>query len=89
MAGVAGALAIAPVMPTTCVTSFTAASVDLLVDFLDGIQVEFGSKPRRDGVVSFQASIPPHARGMPVIVVPPWAYKVDVARCVWASNSRR
>eukprot|EP00752_Nemacystus_decipiens_P007651 g6840.t1 len=36
------------------VTSFTAASVDLLVDFLDGIQVEFGSKPRRDGVVSYQ-----------------------------------
>lgn len=40
------------------VTSFTAASVDLLVDFLDGIQIEFGSKPRRDGIVSFQVNTP-------------------------------
>lgn len=44
------------IMPTPVVASFTASDVDVLVDFLDGIQVEFGSKARRDGVVSFQAS---------------------------------
>lgn len=38
------------------VTSFTTANVDLLVDFLDGIQVEFGANARRDGIVSFAAS---------------------------------
>lgn len=43
-------------MPFLDVTSFTASDVDMLVDFLDGVQHEFGSKPRRDGVVSFQAS---------------------------------
>lgn len=43
-------------MPFGDVTCFTASDVDMLVDFLDGVQHEFGSKPRRDGVVSFQAS---------------------------------
>ncbi|CAN0023315.1 unnamed protein product, partial [Scytosiphon promiscuus] len=43
------------------VISFTASDVDMLVDFLDGVQHEFGSKPRRDGVVSFQARAKHHS----------------------------
>ncbi|CAM9152661.1 unnamed protein product, partial [Ectocarpus sp. 13 AM-2016] len=39
------------------VISFTTANVDLLVDFLDGIQVEFGSNARRDGIVCLKLSL--------------------------------
>lgn len=52
------------------VTSFTVASVDLLVDFLDGIQVEFGSKPRRDGIVSFQVRMMRRRRPSPAVQSP-------------------
>lgn len=41
-------------MPVSDVATFTLADVDVLVDFIDGIQVEFGSNARRDGTVSFQ-----------------------------------
>lgn len=36
------------------VASFTAADVDLLVGFLDGIHLEFGAEARRDGIISIQ-----------------------------------
>lgn len=41
-------------MPVTDVATFTLANVDVLVDFIDGIQVEYGSNACRDGTVSFQ-----------------------------------
>lgn len=44
-------------MPVTDVATFTLANVDVLVHFIDGIQVEFGSNACRDGTVSFQVRI--------------------------------
>lgn len=44
-------------MPSSFLASFSADDVDVLVDFIDGVQVEYGSNVRLDGLISFEVKI--------------------------------
>lgn len=43
-------------MPALFLNSFRAADVHVLVDFIDGIQVDYGSNFRLDGLISFEVN---------------------------------